>query len=320
MPGRGRGEGMGRRTFSSWRQYTLVAVSLGVGACRKPREVALVIVTEAPVADLVRRVAGADAEVRAIPRPDGEGRPFGAPEDANVNANGGRPARLAVRVGLGLDDWLDEVAKRQRPPARSLAIGDRVPTRILTLPARAMGSESSDPHDNPSKLDPYVWLDPQRMRLAAKAIGEELVRADGSHAVAYRFRAGQVDDELGRFDDAIEAKLKACAPPAMIADLPSLGYFSERYGVPVLTVLRPFAQAPSASWMTAVRADIADNPQAVVVVTASEIPEEAKTLGRPISHVSLAGKTIEAAVEALANALCAPQNMAPLPQTDKTKS
>ena len=309
---------MGRRTFSNWRQYALVAVSLGVSACRKPHEVALVIVTEAPVADLVRRVAGADAEVRAIPRPGGEETHLGAPEAAHVNVV--RPARLAVRVGLGLDDWLDEVAKGQKPPARSLAIGDRVPTRILTLPARAMGSESSDPHDNPSKLDPYVWLDPQRMRLAAKAIGEELVRADGSHAVAYRFRAGQVDDELGRFDDAIEAKLKACAPPAMIADLPTLGYFSERYGVPVLTVLRPFAQAPSASWMTAVLADIADNAQAIVIVTGSEIPEEAKALGRPISHVSLAGKTIEAAVEALANALCAPQNMAPLPQTDKTKS
>jgi ABC-type Zn uptake system ZnuABC Zn-binding protein ZnuA len=275
-------------------------VAAALAGCRKPAGRAVAVATVGPVADLVARVAGDDAELRRLVP---EGAAAGAPPaDAAAKLSG---VRLAVRVGLGFDDWLDALAKQANPKVRSLAIGDRVPTRTSTLPARAAGAGAGrDPHEDPVRIDPYVWLDPQRMRLAVKAIGEELARADAAHANAYRFRAGALDEALGRVDDALEARLRACAPAPIVADEPVLGYFAERYGIAVVTVLRPFGAKASAEWDASVRAALAELPQANVVVTAREVPEEARALGRPILHVPILDQPVETAALALADALC----------------
>jgi zinc transport system substrate-binding protein len=278
-----------------------LAAAAALAGCRKPAGRAVAVATVGPVADLVARVAGDDAEVRRLV-PDGA--PAGvAPPDAAGKLTG---VRLAVRVGLGFDDWVDALAKQANPKARSLALGDRVPTRTSTLPARAAGP-GADPHEDPVRIDPYVWLDPQRMRLAVKAVGEELARADAAHANAYRFRAGALDEALGRVDDALEARLRACAPAPIVADEPVLGYFAERYGISVATVLRPFGAPASPAWVASVRAAVAEMPQVNLVVTRREVPEEARALGRPVLHVPVLELPVEKAAVALADALCPPR-------------
>jgi zinc transport system substrate-binding protein len=274
-------------------------------ACRKPAGRAVVVVTVGPVADLVARVAGPDAEVRRLV-PEGAAAGV-APADVAAKL---ADVRLAVRVGLGFDDWVDAIAKQANPKARSLALGDRVPTRTSTLPARAAGP-GADPHEDPVRIDPYVWLDPQRMRLAVKAVGEELARADAAHANAYRFRAGELDEALGRVDDALEARLRTCAPAPIVADAPVMGYFAERYGISVATVLRPFGRAATPEWVASVRATVAEMPQVNLVVTAREVPEEARTLGLTVLHVPVLELPVEAAATALADALCPAGSGAP---------
>jgi zinc transport system substrate-binding protein len=283
-------------------------VALGVGACRKPAGPPVVVATTAPVADLVQRVAGADATVTRLVQPGAS--PREAPADVGGKLAG---VRLAVRVGVGFDDWLDALAKGVNPKVRSLAIADRVPTRTSTLPARAAGA-GGDGHDDPSRIDPFVWLDPQGMRLAAKAIGEELARADAAHATAYRFRAGELDEALRRLDEETEAKLAECKAPPIVADAPVLGYFAERYRVPVVTVLRPFGAPAAAAWVDAVKATVAELPAVALLATAQEIPPEMRELGRPVRHVPVLDLPVDEAVRALAGALCAAGNAAaPVP-------
>jgi zinc transport system substrate-binding protein len=285
----------------------VVAISAALAGCRKPAGRAVAAATVGPVADLVARVAGDDAEVRRLVP---AGAPAGtAPPGADAQLAG---VRLAVRVGLGFDDWIDALARQANPKVRSLALGDRVPTRTSTLPAMAAGAGAGgDPHEDPVRIDPYVWLDPQRMRLAVKAVGEELARADAAHANAYRFRAGELDEALGRVDDALEARLRACAPAPVVTDEPVLGYFAERYGISVVTVLRPFGVPASAEWLASVRAELAEAPQANLVVTAREVPAEARALGRPVLHVPLLELPAEKAALALADALCPPGALGP---------
>jgi ABC-type Zn uptake system ZnuABC Zn-binding protein ZnuA len=124
-------------------------------------------------------------------------------------------ARAFVSVGLGLDLWLGTLEAQAPPKSRFLKLGDRVPT--LTTDDGA--------------IDPYVWMDPQRARLMAAAIAEDLARTDSSHAVAFRDRASALDASLGALDREIEARV-AGWPTHDIATLPpSMAYFAERYGL-----------------------------------------------------------------------------------------
>lgn len=286
----------------------IALAALALAACRKPAGPAVVVATTAPVADLVQRVAGADANVTRLVEPGTSARE--APPGVAGKLAG---VRLAVRVGVGFDDWLDAEAKSANPKTRSLALADRVPTRTSTLPARAAGAEG-DGHEDPARIDPYVWLDPQAMRLAAKAIGEELARADAAHATAYRFRAGELDEALRALDEESEAKLAACKAPPIVADAPVLGYFAERYRVPVVTVLRPFGAPATADWVARVKATVAEMPSVAVLATGSTVPEEMKGLGRPVAHVPVLDQPVPEAVRALVSALCAAGNgAAPVP-------
>jgi hypothetical protein len=99
-----------------------------------------------------------------------------------------------------------------------------------------------------------------------------------------------------------------------VADAPVLGYFAERYRVPVVTVLRPFGAPAAAAWVDAVKATVAELPAVALLATAQEIPPEMRELGRPVRHVPVLDLPVDEAVRALAGALCAAGNAAaPVP-------
>ncbi len=155
-----------------------------------------------PVYDLVRRIAGPDADV-LLALPNG-------PADGAANAN------LVVEVGLGFDAWVDAVAPAK---VRVLRVGDRVPTLTTTSGA----------------IDPHVWMDPQRARLIVTAIAEEMARVDASHASAFRERAAAVDASLDALDRELDARASAWNTRAVASgDAPGMRYFGERYHVDVV--------------------------------------------------------------------------------------
>lgn len=178
-----------------------------------------------PIFDLVRRVAGPDADVTLL-LPAGRS-PVGV-EPSPAMAASAKDARLAVMVGLGLDPWAEVVLQDAAPKARLLKVGDRVPT--LTV----KGQED--------KTDPFAWLDPQRARLMVKAIGEDLARVDASHANAYRQRANALDAQLEALDKEIEQASLAWKNRQIVTEEATMGYFAERYKLTVVAVIDP---APS---------------------------------------------------------------------------
>jgi ABC-type Zn uptake system ZnuABC Zn-binding protein ZnuA len=182
------------------RPIALLVAALALGGCHpKARERLVVAVSEFPIADLVRRIAGPDADVALVA--SGAGAPAGA--------------RVFVSVGLGFDPWMDALAAQAPPKSRVLKVGERVPT--LTMADGA--------------IDPYVWMDPQRARVIATAIAEDLARADASHAVAFSERASALDASLAALDKEIEASVAAWPSRDVPALPPSMAYFAERYGL-----------------------------------------------------------------------------------------
>jgi ABC-type Zn uptake system ZnuABC Zn-binding protein ZnuA len=167
--------------------------------------------------DITQRIAGADARVALAMEvaKDGSGALTVRSQDKDILAT----ASLAVLVGLGLDERLEKELKGLPKPPRFFKAGDRVPTLSI------------DGGDGPA--DPRVWMDPARMRLIVKALGEELARVDGAHAGAYRSRASALDEKL----DGLEKELAQTMAPfegrSVAVEGGTMLYFADRYALRV---------------------------------------------------------------------------------------
>ena len=182
------------------------------GCARKPHERLNVAVSVFPIYDLVRRIAGPDADVSLVLPPGESPEGWKVTPDALSRFAG---ARVFVSVGLGVDPWMDTLRERAPRGARVLKLGDRVPT---------LASDNG-------AIDGYVWMDPQRARLMATAIAEDLARADSSHATAFRDRASQLDASLEALDKEIEARVASWPTHRVAGMTPRVAYFAERYGL-----------------------------------------------------------------------------------------
>lgn len=243
---------------------SLSGCSRGCGKGTAERERMTVTVSIFPIYDLVRRVAGNDADVILLLPPGRNEHSFDpTPRDIEAASR----AKVAVMVGLGLDPWMEKLMTDAAPSARILKVGDRVPT--LTIKDESIGDEEADKaraatagkeeHEEHDKgaPDPHVWLDPERARLIVRAIAEELGRADSAHAIAYRQRATVVDESLAALDKEVETRTKALGTRGFVTFHGSFQYFAERYKLDILAVIEPYPGAqPSGAYVNQVLAVI----------------------------------------------------------------
>ena len=247
----------------------LLAVLPGCKACGKggaESQRLSVSVSIFPIYDLVRRVAGPDADVGLL-LPAGRNEHSFDPTPKDIEA--ASRARVGVMVGLGLDPWMEKLMKDAAPKARLLKVGDRVPTlnikddpigddeadKAREAAAKAGAKvESHDEHEHEKgATDPHVWLDPERARLIVRAIAEELGKADSAHAFDYRKRATEVDESLAALDKEIETRAKALTTRGFVTFHGSFQYFAERYKLDILAVIEPYpGSQPSGAYVTKV--------------------------------------------------------------------
>lgn len=199
-----------------------------------------VVVSIYPVYDLVRTIAGPDADVTLLLPPGRNEHTFDpTPKDIETAAQ----AKLGVMVGLGLDPWMEKLMKDAAPSARVVKVGDRVPT--LTIKEDPIGhDEDDDDHDDhdheKGAQDPHVWLDPQRAQLIVRAVAEELGRVDAAHAIDYRKRATDLDAALAALDKEAEERLAKLTTRGFVTFHGSFQYFADRYKLRIIAVIEPF--------------------------------------------------------------------------------
>ena len=221
-----------------------------------------------PIYDLVRRVAGNDADV-ALLLPPGRNEHSFDPTPKDIE-NASR-AKVGVMVGLGLDPWMEKLMTDAAPKARILKVGERVKT--LTIKDDPIGDEEADKareaagsggggkkeekHDEheheKGATDPHVWLDPGRARTIVSAIAEELGKADAAHAADYKTRAAAIDDSLAKLDQEVETRTKALKTRGFVTFHGSFQYFADRYKLDILAVIEPFpGSQPSGAYIAKV--------------------------------------------------------------------
>jgi zinc transport system substrate-binding protein len=219
----------------------LVLGSVAMGCRKKPAPRIKVAVTVFPIYDLTRRIAGPDADVVLLIPPGRSEMDF-EPTDREAAAVAG--AKLGILVGLGLDEWMQALLDQVAPSARRLSVGDRVPTllyhanAIETLLAHQGMPDVQTRLDG--KPDPHVWLDPARAELIAKAIAEEMAKADPSRAAGYRQRASELETDLENLDREIEWRVENWKSQFFISFRPAFAYYASHYRLIVATTLEAY--------------------------------------------------------------------------------
>ena len=228
----------------------LPACAKGCGKSAEAGGRTQVAVSIFPIYDLVRRVAGPDADVALLVEPGHNAHSFDpTPKDIAVASK----AKLGVMVGLGLDPWMETLVKQASPDARILKVGDRVPPLLIKDDARGDDQAETAPRGNDddvrenSMTDPHCWLDPQRARLIVRAIAEELSRVDGAHTLGYRDRATVLDKILDELDQETEARTRALKHRGVVTFHEAFRYFAERYKLDILGVIEPVPGSPPTS-------------------------------------------------------------------------
>jgi zinc/manganese transport system substrate-binding protein len=194
-----------------------VVAAVSAAGCRSDNGSPAVVATTTQVADMTRALAGNDVAVKQILAPNADPHEY-EPRPSDAEAVAG--AKLVIRSGGDVDDWLKGVIDQAGGKARVVTLIDAVNRR---------GS------------DPHWWQDPRNGIAAVGAIRDALVRADPRHAAAYRARATTYAGRLRSLDSAI-AGCVAKLPPSrrkLVTSHDALGYYAARYGFEVVGAAIP---------------------------------------------------------------------------------
>lgn len=196
-----------------------------------------VVATTTVLADIVARVGAEHVAVTSLVPKGGEVHTFDpSPRDvARVES-----ARLIVANGLGLDDWLTQLARDAGTSAPVVALGDALPASDLIV-------EDGRPN-------PHAWLDPTLAAAYGQAAAEGLARIDPLNAATYEANAGQFATEMAALDDELKGKF-AVVPPGdrkIVSFHDALPYFARAFDLQVVGVIVSVpGQDPSAGELAA---------------------------------------------------------------------
>jgi ABC-type Zn uptake system ZnuABC Zn-binding protein ZnuA len=177
-----------------------------------------VVATTTQVADMVTNVGGDRVDLRAMLEPDVDPHDY-EPRPSDVRAIAG--AKLVVRSGGDLDEWLGDVVESAGTGAEALTLIERVDT-----------IESGHGHEG-EEVDPHWWHDPRNGIRAVAAIRDALVQADPEGRATYERNARAYTERLERLDREVAACLGAIPAERrkLVTTHDALGYFAERYDV-----------------------------------------------------------------------------------------
>jgi zinc transport system substrate-binding protein len=220
----------------------LVAFALVAGAAfARPS----VVVSIHPLFDLVRQLAGDDADVVRVLAPGASPHTFDpSPRDVARLVR----ADLVVMNG-GLDLWLRglvEASGARAPIVEVLglesvrqALADGFPTLVT----RTAGGATAG-------FNTHVWLDPLVMAAALPDLAAALAEVDPPRAEAYRARATALVAELEALDLELRATLAPIAGAAFVPFHDAWPYFAARYGLDLIVEIEPFpGREPSPAYL-----------------------------------------------------------------------
>jgi ABC-type Zn uptake system ZnuABC Zn-binding protein ZnuA len=244
--------------MTAWRLGgLLVATALTIGACAGTTPTAApdtirVVATTTVLADLVANVGGDRVTVSSVVPKGGEVHTFDpSPQDVV----GLTEADLIVSNGLGLDEWLTDLAADAGADAPIVELGEDLEIDYLE------GDEHEGEANADHAVNPHLWLDVANARLYAAKFADAVAAADPGRASDYEARAEAYDAELADLDAWIRDQIGAITPEdrKLVSFHEAFPYLARAYGLEIVgVVVDAPGQDPSAgeiaALVTAIRA------------------------------------------------------------------
>lgn len=216
----------------------LVVAAAATGCSAAGSDTPRIVVTTNILGDVVGEIAGEEAEVTTLMKPNADPHSF---EISAQEASLMESADLIVSNGLGLEEGLQQHLDRAvAAGAPALAAGDHIAVLDYT---------SEDAAGTP---DPHFWTDPERMVDVVDAVEEEIAAIPGvdeevvgANADAYRAELELLDAEMVEAFSAIPENRRA-----LVTNHHVFGYLADRFGFRVVGAVIPGGTtlaAPSAA-------------------------------------------------------------------------
>jgi len=151
-----------------------------------------------------------------------------------------RRARLLIKIGLGLEVWIDPIIKN----------ADRVDLPVvITSQGVSLLNDSAHALEHPgeSLANPHIWLDPENVKIMIRNIVEGLIRVDPAHEDDYIQNQSRYIRDLDLLVKELMETVKALPDKAIITHHPAWPYFSRRFGFIIKgDILSQIGSRPSA--------------------------------------------------------------------------
>ena len=214
-----------------------VASCTGTGSPTAPPDTLRVVATTTVLADLVANVGGERVTVTSVVPKGGEVHTFDpSPQDVV----GLTAADLIIANGLGLDEWLTDLAADAGSSAPIVELGEDLDVEYLEGGEHEDDEEDhADEGDDHGAVNPHLWLDVSNARAYVAKIADVLAAADQDGAADYRANAEAYDAELADLDSWIREQI-ATVPPAdrkLVSFHEAFPYLARAYGLEIVGVV-----------------------------------------------------------------------------------
>ncbi|OHS41248.1 zinc ABC transporter substrate-binding protein [Staphylococcus sp. HMSC62B09] len=162
---------------------------------------------------------------------------------------------LFVYTGDDLDPVAKKVAATIKNDKKKVSLQDKLDQSTLLTDQHEHGDEEHEDshgheHHHHGGYDPHVWLDPEKNKVFAKEIKDQLVTKDPEHKDEYEKNFKKLEKELNDIDNKMNNITKDKQGNAVFISHESLGYLADRYGFVQKGIQNMNAEDPSQKKLT----------------------------------------------------------------------
>ncbi len=179
-----------------------------------------VVTTLTFLEDFVKNVGGNRVEVKSL-LTGLESEHTYTPKPSDIASV--REARVLVKIGLGLEIWVDSLIKNASNNNLTVV------TTSTGIPLLRSEERDSHDHDERSAGNPHIWLDPERAKVMIRHITDALIKIDPAGRKVYLVNQSEYFKKIDTMRINIEKKLRAVPNRKIITHHPAWPYFAQRF-------------------------------------------------------------------------------------------
>ncbi|HEV8653082.1 MAG TPA: metal ABC transporter substrate-binding protein [Actinomycetes bacterium] len=196
----------------------------GSGSASRPGRTLNVVATTTQVQDFTRNVGGDRVKVTGILKPNVDAHDY-EPSPADLDAVA--RADVLVKNGVGLEPWLDDVA-------RSAGFQGTVVDA-----SRGVAIRAGQASEGQKEGDPHIWQNPRNAKIMASNIEQGLAKAEPAAAPVFKASLAAYAAKLDALDAQVAAQVKGLSNKKVVTNHDAFSYYLNRYGLELVGSVIP---------------------------------------------------------------------------------